>query len=413
MVEGILDKIVKDEKFDYPVVISIIGPRKTGKTTLIKSIASHFLKNFDEYQCGNLLIFSKIGEPFIFIESPLESLSISNLTKISDIAILVIDCFFGLELETFECISFLNSHGTPRIVCVLTHLDVFTNWKTLKKSKKRIKTRLKKELGSHLKIFFMSGISFNQRYLGREISNITRFFSFKGIRPSFLQTNSSYMICSKLNSHETNGEKYTVVSGFLRGKRVEATDELTPISPGLGKIKLKKLLESKVERKYNNIGLSQSKFSSKKELSKKKSKRFLIKSGLILKNKKIDQKTVFFLFLHFKLIIKKKLVFFKFSNFFDSSKINHGINSTSLKKFHSSNKKKLQIRKQSKKLGEEKNFDESVTKSFKNLELKAKNKSITKSTMVFFLELQFEKFSKNFFRWFETFYPFFFFWKLG
>jgi ribosome biogenesis protein BMS1 len=124
-----------------PIIISIIGPRKVGKTTFNKSIASYFLCNFNEYLYGPLVILIEQNISYLFIESPPDILSISNLTKASDIIVLAIDGYFGLELEIFEFSSFLNSHGSPRVLAVFTHIDLFSNWKNLKKAKKRSKIR--------------------------------------------------------------------------------------------------------------------------------------------------------------------------------------------------------------------------------------------------------------------------------
>jgi len=184
---------------NFPLIVSVVGPRKVGKTTLINSIGCHFFYEFNEFYYGPLIIFAKDNFSYIFIESLQDNISLSNLSKGSDIALSVVDAFFGLEIETFEFFSFAYSHGTPRVINILTHVDFFSNWKNLKKSKQKIKNRLKKELGFNTKIFFLSGINLKKYYFSEEISNITRFLKKNKIKSSFIQKAQPYMIITSIN----------------------------------------------------------------------------------------------------------------------------------------------------------------------------------------------------------------------
>ena len=44
-------------------------------------------------------------------------------------------------MEIFEFLNICQVHGFPKIMGVLTHLDLLKNNKTLKKTKKKLKTR--------------------------------------------------------------------------------------------------------------------------------------------------------------------------------------------------------------------------------------------------------------------------------
>ena len=55
--------------------------------------------------------------------------------------LLLVDASFGFEMETFELLNILQTHGFPKVIGVLTHLDVFKHSKSLKKTKKRLKQR--------------------------------------------------------------------------------------------------------------------------------------------------------------------------------------------------------------------------------------------------------------------------------
>ncbi len=48
-----------------------------------------------------------------------------DLAKITDLALILIDASVGFEMETFEFLSILQSHGFPSVMGVLTHLDFF------------------------------------------------------------------------------------------------------------------------------------------------------------------------------------------------------------------------------------------------------------------------------------------------
>ena len=53
----------------------------------------------------------------------------------------MIDASFGFEMETFEFLNILQAHGFPKVMGVLTHLDIFKKMKTVKKVKKSLKQR--------------------------------------------------------------------------------------------------------------------------------------------------------------------------------------------------------------------------------------------------------------------------------
>ena len=54
---------------------------------------------------------------------------------------MLLDASFGFEMEHFEFLNIINTHGFPSIMGVLTHLDGFKQNKVLQKTKKRLKNR--------------------------------------------------------------------------------------------------------------------------------------------------------------------------------------------------------------------------------------------------------------------------------
>ena len=81
--------------------------------------------------------------------------------------LLLIDASFGFEMEIFEFLNICQVHGFPKIMGVLTHLDLLKNNKALKKTKKKLKTRfwtevyqvIKNEQTLNLYCFQLSGMA--------------------------------------------------------------------------------------------------------------------------------------------------------------------------------------------------------------------------------------------------------------
>ncbi len=59
---------------------------------------------------------------------------------------MLVDASFGFEMETFEFLNILQVHGFPKVMGILTHLDMIPNAKTVKKTKKRLKQRFWTEI---------------------------------------------------------------------------------------------------------------------------------------------------------------------------------------------------------------------------------------------------------------------------
>ena len=83
---------------ESPFIISIGGPRQSGKTTLIKSLVYHYTKE-SKFTGSNIVsILNPTGELSILLENINDTLSSITCLKISDLIISTIDGFFGIEL---------------------------------------------------------------------------------------------------------------------------------------------------------------------------------------------------------------------------------------------------------------------------------------------------------------------------
>jgi len=81
-----------------------------------------------------------------------------DLSKIADLALLVIDSSIGFEMSTFEFLSILKSHGFPNVMGVLTHMDFYKQSSSSRKVKKGLKKRFEYEVGKDNKLFYLSGL---------------------------------------------------------------------------------------------------------------------------------------------------------------------------------------------------------------------------------------------------------------
>ena len=83
--------------------------------------------------------FKKFDLPYYL--NPNSNLCFKVLIFLLYQVLLLIDASFGFEMEIFEFLNVCQVHGFPKIIGVLTHLDLLKDNKSLKKTKKKLKTR--------------------------------------------------------------------------------------------------------------------------------------------------------------------------------------------------------------------------------------------------------------------------------
>jgi len=165
-----------------PYVVAVVGPPKCGKTTLIRSL----VKNYTRYSIsdvkGPITIVAGKKRRLTFIECNNDLNSMIDTAKVADLVLLLIDASFGFEMETFEFLNVLKTHGFPKVIGILTHLDGFKNNKKLKKTKKKFKDRFWTEIYQGAKLFYLSGL-IHGKYPKVEIHNLARFISVANFIP--------------------------------------------------------------------------------------------------------------------------------------------------------------------------------------------------------------------------------------
>ena len=126
--------------------------------------------------------------------------------------LLLVDASFGFEMETFEFLNILQVHGFPRVMGVLTHIDMMKDNKSLKKTKKRLKHRFWTEIyqvcyfydsihGALLllqgaKLFYLSRLVYGQ-YPKQELHNLARFISVMKFRPLEWRGSHPYVLADR------------------------------------------------------------------------------------------------------------------------------------------------------------------------------------------------------------------------
>lgn len=128
----------------------------------------------------------------------------------------------------------LQSHGFPKIIGVLSHLDKFRDNKRLKTQKKILKHRFWTEIYQGAKLFYLSGL-INGKYPKNEIMNLARFISIMKFRPLSWRNTHPYALIDRVEdltdpqlTHENpKTDRKVVFYGWLRGTNLKLNTKVT------------------------------------------------------------------------------------------------------------------------------------------------------------------------------------------
>lgn len=183
-----------------PFLIVVAGPPKVGKTTLIASLVRHYSKHNVplSHIRGPITLLTSPYRRITLVECPSTSLhAMIDTAKTADLVLLLVDASFGFEMETFEYLNILKTHGFPKVMGVLTHLDSFKKISQVQAIKKKMKQRFWQEICDGAKLFYLSGLIGN-KYAKREILNLARFLSVMTFRPLIWRSSHPYLYADRM-----------------------------------------------------------------------------------------------------------------------------------------------------------------------------------------------------------------------
>ena len=147
--------------------------------------------------------------------------------------------------ETFEFLNILQSHGFPKVIGILTHLDLVKKAATLSATKKALKKRFWTEIYAGAKLFYLSGV-LNARYPDTEIMNLSRFISVMKFRPLVWRNTHPYLLADRIEDLTSREEirqsnhkcdRTVTVYGYTRGTHLRSSSSVH--IPGVGDLRIK------------------------------------------------------------------------------------------------------------------------------------------------------------------------------
>ncbi|KAL4257508.1 Bms1-type G domain-containing protein [Pleurotus pulmonarius] len=166
---------------------------------------------------------------------------------IADLVLLMIDGSFGFEMESFEFLNVLQSHGFPKVIGILTHLDLIKKAATLRDTKKALKKRFWTEIYQGAKLFYLSGV-LNGRYPDTEILNLSRFVSVMKFRPLVFRNTHPYLLADRLEdltprelvrTSKAKCDRTVTVYGYIHGTNLRLGTKVH--IPGVGDLDVKSI----------------------------------------------------------------------------------------------------------------------------------------------------------------------------
>lgn len=229
-----------------PVLIAVVGPPKVGKSTLINNLIKNFTRTNVTDINGPITIVTSKKRRITLIECNNDINSMIDIAKCADLVLLLCDASYGFEMEIFEFLNICQVHGMPKIMGVLTHLDMIKNPKQLRKRKKELKHRFWTEVYDGAKLFYLSGLIHGE-YLRNEVKNLGRFISVMKFRPLSWRGAHSYLLVDRVED-VTNTElirqnpkcdRDVILYGYVRG--VPMKQEYMVHIAGVGDLRLNEL----------------------------------------------------------------------------------------------------------------------------------------------------------------------------
>ncbi|GAB0497799.1 hypothetical protein MMPV_009136 [Pyropia vietnamensis] len=215
-----------------PHLVAVVGPARSGKSTLIRNLVLHWSRRRLAEVTGPITLSTGPGRRITLLEVPADLAAMIDAAKVADLVLLTIDGAYGFEMETFEFLNIVATHGMPKVIGVLTHLDLIPDGKRLQATKKRLKARFWAELYDGAKLFYISGITASGDYLRREVLNLARFISITKFRALTFRSAHPYLLADRVEDVSgltpsdpayATANRTVAAYGFVRGCHLRTT----------------------------------------------------------------------------------------------------------------------------------------------------------------------------------------------
>uniref|UniRef100_A0A6B2KX28 Bms1-type G domain-containing protein n=1 Tax=Arcella intermedia TaxID=1963864 RepID=A0A6B2KX28_9EUKA len=227
-----------------PIIVAVQSPPGVGKSTLIQCLVKHFTKQNVSEPKGPITVVGGKKKRYTFIEVPNDLNSMCDIAKIADLVLMLVDASYGFEMESFEFLNILQTHGFPKIMGVLTHLDQFKKLSSMNKTKKKLKHRFWTEIYNGAKLFYLNGLLYG-KYLKRDINNLARYIAIQKFRPLIWRNSHSYFLVDRLEDitdseqvrQDKKCDRTIAVFGYVHGTHLKKQAKIH--LPGCGDFSMK------------------------------------------------------------------------------------------------------------------------------------------------------------------------------
>jgi ribosome biogenesis protein BMS1 len=193
---------------DPPIVVAVQGPPGCGKSLVIRCLIKRYTGQVIHVVKGPVTVVANRSQRITFLEVPSDLNAMMDAAKIADVALLLVNAEHNFEMETFEFLNLLLSHGFPKVIAVITHLD-----QVERHVARTIKARFHKELNTQLKVYKL-GRLVHGKYEKESIISLGRLLSLNTIRLLSFRQKRGYVLADRA---EESPDHTTLLFGYVRG----------------------------------------------------------------------------------------------------------------------------------------------------------------------------------------------------
>lgn len=211
-----------------PPLVAVVGPPGVGKSTLIRSLVKMYTNHNLTNPVGPITVCTSKTRRITLMECPNTPTAMLDAAKVADLVLLCVDAKFGFEMESFEFLNMMQTHGFPKVMGVFTHLDQFRTMKNLRKTKKLLKHRFWTEIYDGAKMFYFGGCV-NGKYLKHEVKQLTLLLGRVKYRPLVWRNTHPYVVVDRHEDithpskieEDDKCERSVAFYGYVRGTNLK------------------------------------------------------------------------------------------------------------------------------------------------------------------------------------------------